>query len=188
MDRSSTKSPPKKGYRANRCASRLVDQQGNEITRSEPRLAAIVEIPRWSFLKRGSTGNLDFVSPLPCPFNCGSACDFIGLEGDLLDVVILGPRLPRRSKVSITAYGAVGLEDRGLYDDKVICSTAPISARQQSMLLTFFRFYALCKRVLNFLRGQRGRTACVGWSSADAALARATPKTGVENRNTIIRF
>ena len=31
-----------------------------------------IEIPRGSFIKRGSSGELDFVSPFPCPFNYGS--------------------------------------------------------------------------------------------------------------------
>ena len=60
-----------------------------------PELEVTIELPRGSFLKRGSTGQLDFVSPLPCPFNYGSVERLIGLEGDLLDAVVLGPRLPR---------------------------------------------------------------------------------------------
>ena len=31
----------------------------------------VIEIPRWSFLKRGSSGGVDFVSPFPCPYNYG---------------------------------------------------------------------------------------------------------------------
>jgi inorganic pyrophosphatase len=29
----------------------------------------VIEVPRGSFLKRGSSGRTDFVSPLPCPYN-----------------------------------------------------------------------------------------------------------------------
>ena len=32
-------------------------------------LEVVIEIPRGSFLKRGSDGQVDFVSPFPCPFN-----------------------------------------------------------------------------------------------------------------------
>ena len=49
----------------------------------------VVEVPRGSFLKRGSTGRVDFISPLPCPFNYGSVPQYLGLEGDLLDAVVL---------------------------------------------------------------------------------------------------
>jgi inorganic pyrophosphatase len=44
-----------------------------------PELDVVIEIPRGSFLKRGSTGRVDFVSPLPCPFNYGSVPRYIGL-------------------------------------------------------------------------------------------------------------
>ena len=86
-----------------------------------------IEIPRGSFLKRGSNGRVDFVSPLPCPYNYGSVPGWLGLEGDLLDAVVLGPRLARNRRVRVVAVGAVGLTDRGLYDDKLICTTTPLT-------------------------------------------------------------
>ena len=55
-------------------------------------IEVVIEIPKWSFLKRGTSGKVDFVSPFPCPFNYGSVPRYIGLEGDLLDAVVLGPR------------------------------------------------------------------------------------------------
>src|SRR3954447_25004428 len=87
-----------------------------------PQLEVVIEIPRGSFLKRGSTGHIDFVSPLPCPFNYGSVPTHIGLEGDLLDAVVLGPRLAAGTRIRIPAWGAVTLVDRGMSDDKLICS------------------------------------------------------------------
>ncbi|MBT8147035.1 MAG: inorganic diphosphatase, partial [Gammaproteobacteria bacterium] len=87
-----------------------------------PQIEVVIEIPRGSFLKRGSGGQLDFVSPLPCPFNYGSVPHYIGGEGDYLDAVVLGPRLSRGTLVSTTAYGAIGLSERGMYDDKLICA------------------------------------------------------------------
>ena len=137
----------------------------------------MIEIPFGSFLKRGSTGCLDFISPFPCPFNYGSVESLIGLEGDLLDAVVLGPRLPRGSRVQVQAFGAVGLTDRGMYDDKLICSTRPLAAWQRRGVLLFFGFYARCKQLLNLLRGQRGRNACEGWVDARGAIARAQPRT-----------
>jgi inorganic pyrophosphatase len=136
----------------------------------------IVEIPRWSFLKRGTTGHVDFVSPFPCPFNYGSVPTHVGLEGDLLDALILGPRLARGSRVTVRAFGAVGLTDRGLYDDKLICSRKPLRYWQRTMVLPFFHFYALCKRLLNYYRGRPGPTRCEGWGDAAAAIARSSPR------------
>ena len=134
-----------------------------------------IEIPRGSFLKRGSNGRVDFVSPLPCPYNYGSVPGWLGLEGDLLDAVVLGPRLARNRRVRVVAVGAVGLTDRGLYDDKLICTTTPLTRSPRRRVLRFFRFYAWCKGWLNRLRGQRGANACEGWQDARAALARARP-------------
>jgi inorganic pyrophosphatase len=141
-----------------------------------PEVEVVIEVPRGSFLKRGSTGRIDFVSPFPCPFNYGSIENFIGLEGDLLDAVVLGPRLRYGARVRVKAYGAVGLTDRGMYDDKLICACHPIEERQKRLVLAFFGFYAKCKSLLNLFRRQPGRNALEGWGDAQAAIARARPR------------
>lgn len=141
-----------------------------------PLLEVVIEIPRGSFLKRGSTGRIDFVSPLPCPFNYGAVPAFVGLEGDLLDAVVLGPRLPLGTRVAVRAWGAVTLRDRGLIDDKMICASIPPGPRERDAVLAFFAFYAKAKGLLNLLRGRRGRNACEGWIDARAALSRARPR------------
>jgi inorganic pyrophosphatase len=136
----------------------------------------LIEIPRGSFLKRGSTGNVDFVSPLPCPFNYGSVPQYVGLEGDLLDAVVLGPRLALGAHARVKAWGAVLLTDRGMTDDKLICSAHPLSQRQRRMVLRFFHLYARCKGLLNLWRRRPGRNACEGWCDARVAIARALPR------------
>ena len=141
-----------------------------------PELEVVIEIPRGSFFKRGSTGRLDFISPLPCPFNYGSVPQYLGLENDLLDAVVLGPRLPAGTRVHMRAWGAITLRDRGLIDDKLICSREPLQADERRAVLRFFRFYARCKGLLNFVRRRPGRNACEGWLDASAALARARPR------------
>ena len=149
---------------------------GDERLREPPRVEVLIEIPRGSFVKRGSTGHVDFVSPLPCPFNYGSVPQYVGLEGDLLDAVVLGPRLPLGTRTHVSAWGAVVLTDRGMTDDKLICSQRPLSPRQRLAVLRFFHFYAKCKGLLNFLRRRPGRNACDGWCNADEAIARARPR------------
>lgn len=136
----------------------------------------LIEIPRGSFLKRGSTGHIDFVSPLPCPFNYGSVPTHLGLEGDLLDAVVLGPRLAAGTRLRVPAWGAITLTDRGMSDDKLICSDLPLRPEQRRDVLRFFRFYARCKALLNLLRRRSGRNACDGWIEATQALARARPR------------
>jgi inorganic pyrophosphatase len=141
-----------------------------------PELEVVIEVPRGCFLKRGSTGQLDFISPFPCPFNYGSVQAYIGLDGDLLDAVVLGPRLRRGARVSVHAFGAVSLVDRGVHDDKIICSDHPIGPFKRFFVLLFFKFYARCKGFLNFYRHSPGRNGCEGWIEAATAISRATPR------------
>jgi inorganic pyrophosphatase len=136
----------------------------------------IIEVPRGSFLKRGSTGHVDFVSPLPCPFNYGSVPSYLGQEGDLLDAVVLGPRLPFGARTRVRAWGAVTLTDRGMSDDKLICSHSPPDPSQRRRVLRFFHLYARCKGLLNVWRRRPGRNACEGWCGAREALDRARPR------------
>ncbi len=141
-----------------------------------PEVDVVVEIPRGSFLKRGSTGRVDFVSPLPSLYNYGSVPNLIGLEGDLLDALVLGPRLPVGAQVRVTAWAAIGMSDRGMYDDKLVCSRQPLRAHERTLVLLFFHAYATAKRLLNRWRGRPGRTACEGWLSTEEAIARARPR------------
>jgi inorganic pyrophosphatase len=140
-----------------------------------PELEVIIEVPRGSFLKRGSTGRIDFISPLPCPFNYGAVPTHLGLEGDLLDAVVLGPRLRYGTRLRVKAWGAVTLTDRGMSDDKLICGAGEPSADELRRVLRFFHFYAKCKGLLNLWRRRPGRNACDGWCSAATAIARARP-------------
>lgn len=147
-----------------------------EAAPEPPEVEVVIEIPRGSFIKRGSTGHVDFISPLPCPFNYGSVPNLLGLEGDLLDALVLGPRLPLGTRIRVKAWGAVTLTDRGMTDDKLICSDHPPSLSERQYVLQFFRFYAKCKGLLNIWRRRPGRNAYEGWCEATQALARARPR------------
>jgi len=98
------------------------------------------------------------------------------VEGDLLDAVVLGPRLQRGARVTVRAFGAVGLTDRGMYDDKLICSHRAVKPWKRFLIILFFRFYAWCKGLLNYFRSRPGRNACEGWCDAREAIARARPR------------
>jgi inorganic pyrophosphatase len=141
-----------------------------------PLVDVVVEIPRGSFLKRGSTGRVDFVSPLPCPFNYGSVPQLLGLEGDLLDALVLGPRLPVGTRVRMPAWGAIAQTDRGMTDHKLICADEAPDVRQRRAVLRFFHVYAVAKGLLNLVRGAPGRNACDGWIEAREALNCAKPR------------
>src|SRR5436190_13312190 len=139
-------------------------------------LEVVVEVPRGSFIKRGSTGHIDFISPLPCPFNYGSVPSHLGMEGDLLDALVLGPRLALGTRTRLPAWGAVMLTDRGMTDDKLVCSERPVGPSARDEVLRFFHFYARCKGLLNLWRRRPGRNACDGWCSAKEAIACAKPR------------
>lgn len=141
-----------------------------------PEVEVVIEIPKGSFIKRGSTGHVDFVSPLPCPYNYGSVPSHVGLEGDLLDALVMGPRLHAGALLRVRAWGAVTLTDRGMSDDKLVCSSHPLTDAEKREVLRFFALYAKCKGLLNILRRRPGRNACDGWLEAAQALARATPR------------
>lgn len=149
----------------------------NDAPSESPEVEVVIEVPRGSFLKRGSSGSIDFVSPLPCPFNYGAVPTHLGLEGDLLDALVLGPRLRLGTRTRVKAWGAVTLTDRGMSDDKLICSDRRPSRADIQNVLRFFHFYAKCKGLLNLWRRRPGRNACDGWCAATEALARARPLT-----------
>ena len=149
---------------------------GNALS-EPPEVDVVIEVPRGSFLKRGASGSIDFVSPLPCPFNYGAVPTHLGLEGDLLDALVLGPRLRFGTRIRIKAWGAVTLTDRGMSDDKLICSDQRPSRAEIQQVLRFFHLYAKCKGLLNLWRRRPGRNACEGWCDATQAIARARPVT-----------
>ena len=91
----------------------------------------------------------------------------LGLEDDLLDALVLGPRLRYGTHLHVTAWAAVTLADRGLSDDKLICSEHHQSREDIDRVLRFFHFYARCKGLLNLLRRRPGRNACDGLCTAD---------------------
>ncbi len=150
------------------------DRHDTHESDQAPELEVLIEVPRFGFLKRGSSGHVDFVSPLPCPFNYGAVPRYIGLEGDLLDALVLGPRLRAGTRLRVRAWGAVTMTDRGMQDDKLVCSAVAPTAAQRRAVLRFFRFYAKAKGLLNRWRGRSGRNACEGWIDARRAIARAT--------------
>lgn len=116
-----------------------------------------------SFIKWGADGGVDFVSPVPCPFNYGSAVGVPGADGDPADIVWLGPRRRRGSRARVPVVAVVRFTDRGIRDDKWVCSERPLRRRDRAALQVFFEVYALLKRVAG-----RGPSAFEGLAAVDA--------------------
>jgi len=135
---------------------------GSELDELPQDAEVVVESPRFSHVKRRDDGAIDFVSPLPCPFNYGSVPGTCSGDGERVDAVVLGARLPRRHRRRFPVRGVVRFVDAGQRDPKWVCKERALSARDLIELELFFRGYALAKRLLNRLRGRRGPTRYEG--------------------------
>lgn len=125
----------------------------------EPKqLEVVIDVPRGSFIKRDDDGRLDYVSPLPCPFNYGSVPNTVSGDGDRLDALVLGPRLARGARVTLPVVALVHFTDAGQSDPKYVCAPSPMGVRDRWLVAGFFRTYAHLKGALNALRGKRGET------------------------------
>ncbi|MEZ4451585.1 MAG: inorganic diphosphatase [Nannocystaceae bacterium] len=123
---------------------------------------AVVEYPRLSMIKRRSDGRIDFVSPIPCPYNYGSIPGLVAGDGDPLDAVILGARLPVGARVRRPVVAVVDFIDDGAADPKVVLGAEPLSAGERRGLWLFFAIYSRFKRALARLRGSRRETRVRG--------------------------
>ncbi|XXF75635.1 inorganic diphosphatase [Myxococcaceae bacterium GXIMD 01537] len=128
----------------------------------------LVETSRWGFIKRRPDGSVDFISPVPCPYNYGCIPGFDSEDGDPLDVIILGPRLRRGERVRVPVVGAIAFVDGGRGDPKVVCSPRPLRGYERAGLELFFRLYAPFKWVLHLLRGHPRETRFAGFLTPGA--------------------
>lgn len=119
-----------------------------------------IEVPRGSFLKREG-GRIEYVSPLPCPFNYGCVPDLPAADGDALDALVLGPRLALGAEVEARVYAVVRFLDDGRVDDKLVCGLEPTPVDLRN-IARFFKFYAVARRALNRARGRAGDTRFLG--------------------------
>ena len=140
---------------------------------SEPRppvargpVTVTVEVPRGGFVKRRADGSVDFVSPLPCPFNYGAVAGTVGGDGDPLDALVLGPRLAAGHRVNTEVRAVVRFVDAGRVDDKLVCADHPPTGPERAAVLAFFATYARAKRLLHGVRREPGPTRFEGWEDA----------------------
>lgn len=134
-------------------------------------LEVVIEVPRLGVIKRRDDGSVDYVSPLPCPFNYGSVPGTVSGDGDRADAVVLGPKLPRGARVEARVIACVDFLDAGDEDPKWVC--VPVGSGELSLapVVAFFRSYALLKTGLNALRGKSGATSYRGISRRPAQKA-----------------
>ncbi|TNE89791.1 MAG: inorganic pyrophosphatase [Deltaproteobacteria bacterium] len=137
-----------------------------------------VDTPLGGVVKRRDDGSVDYVSPLPCPFNYGCIPQIPSTDGDALDAVLLGPRLSAGSHAESRAWAVVDFLDAGEEDPKLVCGAAPPTPAEQRRVVAFFTVYARLKGLLNRARGRAGATAYQGWRwLEDDATGSGTPYT-----------
>lgn len=119
-------------------------------------------MPRGSWVKRRGDGSIDYVAPLPSPFDYGCVPDRPGGDGDPLDVLLIGTRLPAGAEREIEVRGVVRLLDDGRPDDKLVCADHPPTALEWAAIRWFFRAWVVGKRALGLWRGRRGPTRMLG--------------------------
>lgn len=132
------------------------------MVRVGERVRMRVEVPRGGFLKRELDAGIDYVSPVPSPFNYGCIPELPAPDGDPADALLLGPRVEAGERVEGTVWGVVRFVDDDLPDDKLVVGPLPPSAAEWRAVRTFFRAYARARRALNLARGRRGRTVFLG--------------------------
>jgi len=118
----------------------------------------VVDSPRGSIVKRKDDGGIDFLSPIPCPFNYGSVPDTRSGDGDRIDAIVLGPRLAAGTKVRVNLLAVARFFDAGDEDPKWICGQGVLTGGARMQVNAFFRVYAIAKRALNRARGRKGAT------------------------------
>lgn len=124
-----------------------------------------IEVPRGAFIKRGATGDIDFISPLPCPFNYGSVVGTTAPDGDPEDAVVLGPTLRYGDVVRAVPQARVRFIDEGEDDTKLICAARPLRRYEQRAVVLFFIAYGAGKGVYDRARGKPRPTRYAGFET-----------------------
>lgn len=134
-----------------------------------------IEVPRWSFVKysidpssdhgagsQSDGGHIDFLSPLPCPFNYGFVRGTVSGDGQPQDAIVIGKRLNRYAVVQVPVRAVVCFIDNGDEDPKLVCSEAKLSKWNLLLLRVGFHVYVGMKWIINRSRGRTGTTQYQG--------------------------
>ena len=121
-----------------------------------------VEVAKGGFVKRRPDRSIDFVSPLPCPFNYGSVVGREAPDGDPEDALILGEKIAVGETIQMPVWGRVKFVDAGVEDHKWVCGVQEPTEDQWAKVRFFFQSYVWAKRVLYLVRPISGRVEYLG--------------------------
>ncbi len=143
-----------------------------------PAIEVVIEVPRGGFIKRRPDHTVDFISPVPCPFNYGSVRGSEAADGDPQDALVLGPRLAVGEVCRVRPWARVRFMDDGVVDDKWICGPHAPTAADQRRIAWFFTCYACAKVLLNRVRWRWGSTRYLGLAPLAGAEDTSLPEPG----------
>ena len=88
-----------------------------------------IEVSKGGLIKRElhGEGTIDYVSPIPSPFNYGFVPGSMAEDGDPVDAVVLGKRLSVGDEVTLPVVAYVRFMDAGKADHKLVLSDEPLS-------------------------------------------------------------
>ena len=148
-----------------------IDERGSENSFSPGTVIEVeIETPCLSFVKRRSDGHIDFISPIPSPFDYGFIPGTIAGDGDPQDAIVFTRRRLRRfDRLSARVVGCVRVIDAGACDDKLIAveeekfqdRKPELGASARIRLVVFFKFYGIFKKILNRSRRKSGETKVI---------------------------
>jgi inorganic pyrophosphatase len=128
-----------------------------------------IDTPLGGHVKRRDDGRIEFVSPIACPFNYGSAIDTAAADGQREDAIVLGEKLERGISVRVPVLGRVRFIDAGKQDHKWLCGDV-LTQAEINRIRRFFRLYTRAKRLLNALTGAQGLTRFEGIELPETSL------------------
>jgi inorganic pyrophosphatase len=129
-----------------------------------------IDTPRGGHVKRRDDGRVEFLSPIACPFNYGSVVNTAAGDGDREDVIVLGDKLDRGTRLRVPVLGRVRFVDAGEQDHKWLCGEV-LTTEEIYRIRRFFRLYTRAKRLLNLLSGADGATRFEGIELPETSLA-----------------
>lgn len=160
---------------------------------------AVIEIPagtdeKWEVKPGDGVMRWDLVAGKPrqvkylaYPFNYGMVPQTclgreLGGDGDPLDIVVLGPALPRGTVVAVKVLGVLRMVDSGEQDDKIIAVSpdSPLAAAD-SLAQLDVRFPGILTIVRTFFENYKGPGVMQFEGCADAAAAAALLQRGCES-------
>lgn len=128
-----------------------------------------IDTPLGGHVKRRDDGRVEFVSPIACPFNYGSAHNTKAPDGEREDAIVLGDKLERGTSVRVPVLGRVRFIDAGQQDHKWLCGDV-LTSYEINRIRRFFKLYTRAKRLLNMLTGSHGVTRFEGIELPETSL------------------